>query len=73
VTVVVLDREILLNLACHVAAEVHLAQITATSRQRQDHGRCELVVSASSSLDSFENMNGVPYTLGIATLGRSCN
>lgn len=38
VAIIVLDGEILLNLTCHVSAQVHLAQVTARSRQREDDG-----------------------------------
>lgn len=64
---VVLDGQVLLHLACHVAAEVQIAQVSAGCGERQDYGRRELVVRASAPFDGLEDVDRVPDTLGAAT------
>lgn len=71
VTVVVLDGEILLHLACHVAAEIHVAQVARCRGQGQDHCRGELVVRGAAALDSLEDVDGIPDSLGTSARCRS--
>lgn len=72
VTVVVVYGQILLHLARHVPAEIHVAERSVCSGQRQDDCGGELVVRVPASLNGFKNVNRVPDSLGGATRCSRC-
>lgn len=70
VAVVVLDGQVLLDLAGHVAAEVHVADgALDVCGKREDDGRGELVVRCAAALDGFEDVDGVPDAFGVGAWG----
>lgn len=73
VAVVVLDGQVLLDLAGHVAAEVHVADgALDVCGEREDDGRGELVVRGAAALDGLEDVDGVPDAFGVGAWGGSC-
>lgn len=73
VAVVVLDGQVLLDLAGHVAAEVHVADgALDVCGERENDGRGELVVRGAAALDGLEDVDGVPDAFGVGAWGGSC-
>lgn len=60
VALVVLDGQVLLDLARHVTREIDLAERVALGGQREDDGRGEAVVGGAAALRGFEDVDGVP-------------
>lgn len=57
---VVLGGQLRLDLARHVAAQVHVAEPGAAVGQRQDHGRRQVVLCDAGAVNGFEDVDGVP-------------
>lgn len=70
---VALDRQLLLDLPGHVAAEAHVAEVGgAAGGEVEDDGRGELVLRGAAALDGLEDVDRVPDALGSAAGGGGC-
>ena len=56
----VLHREVVLNLAGHVAGKIHLPQPLPGADHVQDHGAGELVVARAGAVDGLKDVDTIP-------------
>jgi hypothetical protein len=64
-----LHRQIDLDLACHVPAQVHITQGLSLVGEVEDNRAGKLVVRHASAISSLEYVNAVPFTRALGAGG----
>lgn len=62
-----LDREISLDLAGHVTAQVHVAESVTLVSEVEDNSASKLVVGGSGAVSRLENVNAIPFAGALGT------
>lgn len=62
-----LDREISLDLAGHVTAQVHVAEGVALLSEVEDNSASKLVVGGAGAISRLENVNAIPFARALGT------